>query len=76
MLDSEGDPTADGSQVFQFSVTFLELLGRRASDLVRSGEVDAGGEPKRVEIAIRENKVIIQCFICRSIELTACLLYV
>jgi kinesin family protein 2/24 len=48
----------DGSGVFEFSVTFLELLGKYATDLVeQSGEVDEQGNPVRHEVPIREDKV-------------------
>ncbi|KAF7981278.1 hypothetical protein HWV62_34179 [Athelia sp. TMB] len=57
LLDSEGTNSSDGSSVFEFSVSFLELLGKRASDLVASHEMDSDGEPIRQEIVIRENKV-------------------
>lgn len=60
LIESEGNMTKDGSQVFLFSVAFLELLGRRACDLVAVGQnSNTDGEPARVEIAIRENKVIL-----------------
>ncbi|KZT22519.1 P-loop containing nucleoside triphosphate hydrolase protein [Neolentinus lepideus HHB14362 ss-1] len=43
--------------IFEFGVTFLELLGKHASDLVEPPEdVDAKGEPVRKEVAIQENK--------------------
>lgn len=48
------------TDVFEFSVTFLELLGKRAVDLLESPEglpVDAQGNPIREEVAIREDKV-------------------
>ncbi|KAJ7122056.1 P-loop containing nucleoside triphosphate hydrolase protein [Mycena crocata] len=53
--DSGTAPTGD---IFEFSVTFLELLGKHASDLLESTEaVDAEGNPVRTEIAVREDKV-------------------
>jgi kinesin family member 2/24 len=49
---------ADGSGVFEFSVTFLELLGRYATDLVGSStEIDTQGNPVRKEVTIREDNV-------------------
>ncbi|KII93427.1 hypothetical protein PLICRDRAFT_100491 [Plicaturopsis crispa FD-325 SS-3] len=50
------DRLEDG--VFEFSVTFLELLGRHAVDLVEPRtEVDAQGNPVRKEVAVHEDKV-------------------
>lgn len=47
-----------GSDMFEFSVTFLELLGKQASDLVeRNTEVDAQGNTIRKALAIQEDKV-------------------
>ena len=48
--------------VFEFSVTFLELLGKRAVDLLEPSEglaVDESGNPVRKEVLIHEDKV---CF--------------
>lgn len=48
------------SDVFEFSVTFLELLGKRAVDLLEPPEglpVDAQGNPIRKEVPIGEDKV-------------------
>ncbi|TFK50819.1 P-loop containing nucleoside triphosphate hydrolase protein [Heliocybe sulcata] len=43
--------------IFEFGVTFLELLGKHASDLVEPPEgVDARGEPIRKEVPIQEDK--------------------
>ncbi|KAK0475560.1 P-loop containing nucleoside triphosphate hydrolase protein [Armillaria novae-zelandiae] len=42
---------------FEFSVTFLELLGKHATDLVEpSDEVDASGNIVRRDVAIHEDK--------------------
>jgi kinesin family member 2/24 len=43
--------------VYEFSVTFLELLGRRATDLVGEGKEDTSGNIVRPEVAILEDKV-------------------
>ncbi|KAJ6591348.1 P-loop containing nucleoside triphosphate hydrolase protein [Mycena sp. CBHHK59/15] len=44
--------------IFEFSVTFLELLGKHASDLLESPtEVNDQGNPVRTEISVREDKV-------------------
>ncbi|KAJ7354537.1 P-loop containing nucleoside triphosphate hydrolase protein [Mycena albidolilacea] len=49
---------AESGDIFEFNVTFLELLGKHASDLLESTEeVDAQGNPVRTEIAVREDKV-------------------
>lgn len=54
-----GRTDEDGSSVLEFTVTFLELLGRYASDLVEpSSEVDEQGNFMRKKISIREDKVI------------------
>ncbi|KAJ7598750.1 P-loop containing nucleoside triphosphate hydrolase protein [Mycena floridula] len=45
-------------QVFEFSITFLELLGKKATDLVEeSTEVDVYGNIVRSDIPIHEDKV-------------------
>ena len=47
--------------MFEFNVTFLELLGKRAVDLLEPPEglpVDAQGNPVRKEVPIHEDKVI------------------
>jgi kinesin family member 2/24 len=59
----EGDTSAlvNPSDVFEFSVTFLELLGKRAVDLLESPEglpVDAQGNPIRKEVPIHEDRVL------------------
>ncbi|KAJ7213033.1 P-loop containing nucleoside triphosphate hydrolase protein [Mycena pura] len=51
-------PSAGTGDIFEFSVTFLELMGKHASDLLEpTDEVDAQGNPIRTEIAVREDKV-------------------
>jgi kinesin family member 2/24 len=57
--DSSKEQTFEtGLDVFELSVTFLELLGRHAADLVEEpSEVDAEGNPIRQEVAVQENKV-------------------
>ncbi|EPQ55331.1 P-loop containing nucleoside triphosphate hydrolase protein [Gloeophyllum trabeum ATCC 11539] len=48
---------AEDQDIFEFGVTFLELLGKHASDLVEQPEgVDAKGEPIRKEVPIQEDK--------------------
>jgi kinesin family protein 2/24 len=63
-LLAQGDaPHADANEnnvegVFEFNATFVELLGRRASDLLEEPEsFDAHGNPARKEIPVREDKV-------------------
>lgn len=49
----------DKGDIFEFHVTFLELIGKRATDLVEpSTEVDTNGNPIRSGVAIHEDKVI------------------
>ncbi|KAJ7820427.1 P-loop containing nucleoside triphosphate hydrolase protein [Mycena leptocephala] len=56
-LLAQGDGTETGD-IPQFSITFLELLGKRASDLLESTEeVDVHGNPVRTEFFVREDKV-------------------
>ncbi|KAJ6507403.1 P-loop containing nucleoside triphosphate hydrolase protein [Mycena vitilis] len=59
LLAQGGDhPNAETGEIFEFSVTFLELLGKHASDLLEATtEVDAQGNPVRTEISVREDKV-------------------
>lgn len=58
LLSSEKSGDSDGGDVFKVSVTFLELLGKYATDLVEPGtEVDSQGNPVRKEVPIREDKV-------------------
>lgn len=55
-------PAAKCGDVFEFSVTFLELLGKHAVDLLEPGEglpVDASGNPIRKEVVINEDKVSV-----------------
>ncbi|KAF7330226.1 Kinesin-like protein [Mycena venus] len=50
--------TLDTAGVFEISATFLELMGKRASDLLETPEtVDAQGNPMRTEVPIREDNV-------------------
>ncbi|KAJ6538777.1 P-loop containing nucleoside triphosphate hydrolase protein [Mycena vulgaris] len=59
LLAQDGDQAnAETGDIFEFSVTFLELLGKHASDLLESTEeVDANGNPVRTEILVREDTV-------------------
>ncbi|KAJ7233913.1 P-loop containing nucleoside triphosphate hydrolase protein [Mycena rebaudengoi] len=51
-------PASETGDIFEFNVTFLELLGKHASDLLESTtEVDALGNPIRSEVSVREDKV-------------------
>ncbi|KAJ7646606.1 P-loop containing nucleoside triphosphate hydrolase protein [Roridomyces roridus] len=51
-------PAAETGDIFEFGVTFLELLGKSASDLLETTEqVDEQGNPVRTEIAVREDKI-------------------
>ncbi|KAI0821443.1 P-loop containing nucleoside triphosphate hydrolase protein [Irpex lacteus] len=56
------DSTLDyknGADIFEFNVTFLELLGKRASDLLEPVDglaMDDQGNPIRKEIAVHEDK--------------------
>lgn len=55
----EDAPRVTAGDVFDFHVTFLELLGKTASDLLEPPTgVDAQGNPIRNTIAIREDKVM------------------
>lgn len=48
------------SDVYEFSVTFLELLGKHAVDLLEPAEglpLDESGNPIRKEVSIHEDKV-------------------
>ncbi|KAF8143350.1 P-loop containing nucleoside triphosphate hydrolase protein, partial [Mycena galopus ATCC 62051] len=58
-LAQGADPAApETGDIFEFNVTFLELLGKHASDLLESSEeVDTRGNPVRTEISVREDKV-------------------
>lgn len=50
----------NGADIFEFNVTFLELLGKRASDLLEPVDglaMDDQGNPIRKEIAVHEDKV-------------------
>ena len=48
---------------FVFEVTFLELLGKTAVDLVEvPSEFDAEGNPVRKEVPVREDKVCDRAF--------------
>ncbi|KAJ7467033.1 P-loop containing nucleoside triphosphate hydrolase protein [Mycena latifolia] len=59
LLAQNGDhASAETGDIFEFSVTFLELLGKHASDLLESTEeLDENGNPVRTEISVREDKV-------------------
>ena len=51
---------SDGTQVFEFTATFLELLGKRAVDLLEPVDglpLDDQGNPIRKEIPVQEDKV-------------------
>lgn len=55
-------PAVKCGEVFEFSVTFLELLGKHAVDLLEPGDglpVDTYGNPIRKEVVINEDKVSI-----------------
>ncbi|KAJ6594589.1 P-loop containing nucleoside triphosphate hydrolase protein [Mycena capillaripes] len=53
-----GAAGTEPGDIFEFNVTFLELLGKHASDLLEATtEVDAQGNPVRTEISVREDKV-------------------
>ncbi|KZV91491.1 P-loop containing nucleoside triphosphate hydrolase protein [Exidia glandulosa HHB12029] len=57
-IDSEEVGKITANDAFVFEVTFLEILGNNAVDLVEvPTEVDAQGNPVRKQIAIREDKV-------------------
>ncbi|KAJ6577496.1 P-loop containing nucleoside triphosphate hydrolase protein [Mycena capillaripes] len=50
--------TPDATGVFEISATFLELMGKRASDLLETPEtIDAQDNPVRTEVPIREDNV-------------------
>lgn len=56
---------ASGANIFEFSVTFLELLGKRAVDLLEPVDglvLDNQGNPIRKEIPIHEDKVCSPIF--------------
>ncbi|KAJ7678693.1 P-loop containing nucleoside triphosphate hydrolase protein [Mycena rosella] len=59
LFAQDGDHAiAETGDIFEFNVTFLELLGKHASDLLESTEeVDASGNPVRTEVLVREDKV-------------------
>ncbi|KAF7376655.1 Kinesin-like protein [Mycena sanguinolenta] len=58
LLAQGADSAAETGDIFEFNVTFLELLGKHASDLLESTEeVDERGNPVRTEISVREDKV-------------------
>ncbi|KAF7322225.1 Kinesin-like protein [Mycena kentingensis (nom. inval.)] len=53
-----GDAEQQDGNIFEFHVTFLELLGKHAADLLEVTDmVDANGNAIRTEIAVREDKV-------------------
>ncbi|EGO26350.1 hypothetical protein SERLADRAFT_463324 [Serpula lacrymans var. lacrymans S7.9] len=54
-VEIEGDSNSD---VFEFNVTFLELLGKKAVDLIETPTtVDDQGNPIRKEVPVKEDKV-------------------
>ncbi|KAI0944083.1 hypothetical protein AcV7_002001 [Taiwanofungus camphoratus] len=61
--------TAEGDNeegMFEFNASFLELLGKRAVDLLQPTDgfpLDSRGNPVRTEVAIQENKVIISLLV-------------
>ncbi|KAF7305743.1 Kinesin-like protein [Mycena chlorophos] len=56
--DTASSPELETGDIFEFQVTFLELLGRHASDLLEvTDKVDEQGNPIRTEVAVREDKV-------------------
>ncbi|KAJ7502496.1 P-loop containing nucleoside triphosphate hydrolase protein [Mycena galericulata] len=59
LLAQGGDhASVETGDIFEFSVNFLELFGKHASDLLEAtGEVDAQGNPVRTEIPVREDTV-------------------
>ncbi|KAJ7708965.1 P-loop containing nucleoside triphosphate hydrolase protein [Mycena rosella] len=59
LLAQEGAAaSASPGDIFEFSVTFLELLGRRTSNLLESTEeVNAQNNPVRTEVLIHEDKI-------------------
>jgi kinesin family protein 2/24 len=58
-------PASETGDIFEFNVTFLELLGKHASDLLESTtEVDALGNPIRSEVSVREDKVSSTLGVC------------
>ncbi|KAJ7671507.1 P-loop containing nucleoside triphosphate hydrolase protein [Mycena polygramma] len=68
----------DAAAVFEISVTFLELMGNRASDLLETPKTfDAQGNPVRTEVHIREDNAgnvqprLISTPVASSVELEA-----
>ncbi|KAJ6456387.1 P-loop containing nucleoside triphosphate hydrolase protein [Mycena sanguinolenta] len=58
LLAEGGDSGAETGDIFEFNVTFLELLGKHASDLLELTEqLDDRGNPVRTEISVREDKI-------------------
>lgn len=53
-LEANHDAEQDAADMFEISVSFLELLGKRATDLVEQGDSE---NPVRKEVAINEDKV-------------------
>jgi kinesin family member 2/24 len=63
------DGNQETSNIFEVTVTFLELLGKRASDLVEVTEnfLDENeNEKERKEVVINENKVNINIYLTRN----------
>ncbi|PCH35714.1 nucleoside triphosphate hydrolase protein [Wolfiporia cocos MD-104 SS10] len=57
--DQVASDTNSEEEIFEFSATFLELLGKRAVDLLEPADglpVDAQGNPIRKEVPIQEDK--------------------
>ncbi|KAJ6508726.1 P-loop containing nucleoside triphosphate hydrolase protein [Mycena sanguinolenta] len=58
LLAQGGDSAAETGDIFDFKVTFLELRGKYATDLLESTEqLDDRGNPVRTEISVHEDKV-------------------
>ncbi|KAF7305736.1 Kinesin-like protein [Mycena chlorophos] len=56
--DNTTSPELETGDIFEFRVTFLELLGKHASDLLAvTDKVDEQGNPIRTEVAVREDAV-------------------
>ena len=68
--DAPAPSEAKHQDVFEFSVTFLELLGKRAVDLLEPADglkVDEFGNPIRTEVVIHEDKVRFDAYMRRYI---------
>jgi kinesin family member 2/24 len=65
LTDSATSEFSRGADVFEFSVTFLELLGKRAVDLLEPADdlaSDDQGLPVRKEVAVHEDKVTLPLY--------------